>query len=92
MNKIFRVFAFFLTSKCFAINYYVSPNGDDSNNRLSITTAFLTIEKSTYAVAQGDTVFIRNGIYSKTYPESLIAYLTISGTAQNPITFRNYLG
>ena len=74
----------------FAINYYVSPNGNDDNNGLTITTSFQTIERATYAVSPGDTVFIRNGIYTKTYPESLIAYLTISGTAGNPITFRNY--
>ncbi len=92
MNKIIRVIYLLIVTNSFAINYYVSPNGDDSNNGLSITTAFQTIEKSTYAVSPGDTVFIRNGIYSKTYPESLIAYLTISGTAQNPITFRNYPG
>lgn len=76
----------------FATNYYVSPNGNDSNDGLSISTSFLTIERSTYAVAAGDTVFIRNGIYTKIYPESLIVFMTISGTAGNPITFRNYPG
>ncbi len=74
----------------FAVNYYVSPSGNDDNDGLTTATAFETIEKSTYVVAPGDTVFIRNGIYTKTSPESLIAYLTISGTAGNPITFKNY--
>ena len=40
----------------FAINYYVSPNGNDENDGLTITASFQTIERATYAVAPGDTV------------------------------------
>ncbi len=92
MNKIIRVIFLLIATNSFAINYYVSPNGDDSNNGLTIINPFQTIEKAAYSVAPGDTVFIRNGVYSKTNPESLIVFLTISGTANNPITFRNYPG
>jgi parallel beta-helix repeat protein len=92
MKKIFFYISTFATQLIFATNYYVSPSGDDNNNGLTLATAFQTIEASTYAVAPGDTVFVRNGVYTKTYPESLIAYLTISGTVGNPITFRNYPG
>jgi parallel beta-helix repeat protein len=88
-RKLTLLFAI-LSVKSFSINYYVSPAGDDNNNGLTISTSFITIERATYAVAPGDTVFIRNGIYTKIYPESLIAYLTISGTANNPIAFKNY--
>ena len=76
----------------FATNYFVSPAGDDDANGLSITTPFQTIERAAYAVSPGDTVFIRGGVYSKNYPESLIVFLTVSGTAENPITFKNYPG
>ena len=90
-RKFLFLFALAFTHT-FATNYYVSPNGNDENNGLTIETSFLTIEIATYAVSAGDTVFIRNGIYTKIYPESLIAYLTVSGTENNPITFRNYPG
>ncbi len=92
MNKFLNVIISIITTSVFATNYYVSPNGNDNNNGLTLTTTFRTIEKATYVVAPGDTVFLRSGIYTKTYPESLIAYLTVSGTAANPITFRNYPG
>ena len=92
MKRIFLLLFAIASMNSFAINYYVSPSGNDENDGLTITNSFLTIERATYAVAPGDTVFIRNGIYTKTYPESLIAYLTISGTATNPITFKNYPG
>ncbi len=92
MKKIFFYVSTLAAQLIFATNYYVSPSGDNNNNGLSTTTAFQTIEAATYAVSAGDTVYVRNGTYTKTYPESLIAYLTISGTAGNPITFRNYPG
>jgi parallel beta-helix repeat protein len=91
--KTFLTFIFICCSQYFfATNYYVSPNGNDDNSGLTIGTSFRTIERATYAVAPGDTVLIRNGIYSKNSPQSLIAFLTISGTAGNPITFKNYPG
>jgi parallel beta-helix repeat protein len=92
MKRIFLFLSTLVATHSFATNYYVSPSGNDDNDGLTITTSFLTIERATYAVSAGDTVYIRNGIYTKTYPESLIAYLTISGTEGNPVTFRNYPG
>jgi parallel beta-helix repeat protein len=92
MKTIYLLLSMIFNQILFATNYYVSPKGDDNNNGLTIATAFQTIEKSTYAVAPGDTVFIRSGTYSKTDPESLIAYLTISGTETKPITFKAYPG
>lgn len=92
MKKIFFYISALASQLIFANNYYVSPTGDDANNGLTLATAFQTIEAATYAVAPGDTVFVRNGVYTKNYPESLIAYFTISGTANNPILFRNYPG
>jgi parallel beta-helix repeat protein len=92
MRTIYLFLCSIFSQMLFATNYYVSPNGNDNNNGLSIATAFETIEKATYSVAPGDTVFLMSGIYTKTYPESLIVYLTISGTAEKPITIRNYPG
>jgi parallel beta-helix repeat protein len=91
-----KTFTFFLiiafTQFVFATNYYVSPNGDDNNNGLTVANAFKTIEAATYIVSPGDTILIKAGVYTKTYPESLIVFLTVSGTANNPITIRNFPG
>ncbi len=92
MKNVLLYMNLIATQLFIANNYYVSPTGNDDNTGLNISNPFQTIEKATYAVAPGDTVFIRNGIYTKSYPESLIVFLTISGTATNPITFRNYPG
>ncbi len=90
MKKLLFILLICSNQLLFAVNYYVSPAGNDDANGLSIATPFLTIERATYAVLPGDTVFVRAGTYSKSSPESLIAFLTISGTANNPITFKNY--
>ena len=92
MKGIFQLLFAVLSVKSFSLNYYVSPAGNDNSNGLTVSTSFLTLERATYAVVAGDTVLIRNGIYTKNYPESLIAFLTVSGTANNPITFKNYPG
>lgn len=89
MKNIFIVINILAFQLFFATNYYVSPSGDDDANG-QLETPFQTIQRATYAVGPGDTVFIRNGTYSYNYPESLIVFLTISGTAGNPITFKNY--
>jgi parallel beta-helix repeat protein len=92
MKKIIIYLIYVLSLNSFAVNYYVSTSGNDDNDGLTIETTFQTIQRASYAVSPGDTVFIRNGIYSYSYPESLIVFLTISGTEGNPITFRNYPG
>ncbi len=92
MKRLLNIIISIITTSALATNYYVSPNGNDNNNGLTLTTAFKTIDRSTYAVAPGDTVLIRSGVYVNTNPQSLIAYLTISGTATKPITFKAYPG
>ena len=44
-------------------NYYVSSSGSDSNNGLSETSPFLTINKGISEVTAGGTVFVMNGTY-----------------------------
>ncbi len=92
MKRITLLLFVLVSIDTLATNYYVSPTGNDDDDGVTLTTPFLTIERATYAVLPGDTVFIRNGVYTKNDPESLIAYLTVSGTENNPITFRNYPG
>lgn len=90
MERIFLFLFAIITTNSLATNYYVSPAGDDNNNGLTISTAFLTINVASYAVSAGDTVFIMTGIYTENNPESLIAFLTVSGTEGNPITFKAF--
>lgn len=69
-----------------ADTYYVSPNGDDSNNGLSPASPWKTVAKVNATSFQpGDTIlFQRGGIWR----ESLIA--SSSGTPGNPITYADY--
>jgi parallel beta-helix repeat protein len=91
MKKFLIIISILTSHLFFATNYYVSPSGnDDADGQLE--TPFQTIQRASYAVVPGDTVFIRNGIYETFNPESIILYMTITGTEGNPITYRNYPG
>jgi hypothetical protein len=72
-----------------AMTYYVDRNlpGSDSNNGTSESKPFRTIAKCvTVAINPGDTCLVKNG----NYPETID--MTRSGTAENPITLKNYPG
>lgn len=73
-----------LQIKLFAINYYVSPSGNDTNAGTSIALAWQTFQKALNSATAGSTVYILAG----TYNEKTI--LGVSGVAGNPIVFRNY--
>ena len=64
-------------------DYYVSPDGNDSNPG-SLQASFKTIQKALNTTKPGDTVYIRGG----TYKEKLT--VNTSGTTGNPITLQNY--
>ncbi len=64
--------------------YYVTKNGNDSNNGLSSNTAFATFKTACSMVKPGDTVLIGKGKYSE--PINL-ASGSVSGVAGKPITF-----
>ena len=64
-------------------NYYVSIDGNNSNNG-SINSPFLNIQNALWAATAGDNIFVRSG----TYAEKLA--WTNSGTASSPITLSNY--
>lgn len=66
-------------------NYYVDgANGSDSNNGTSLGTAWETIQKACDAAVPNSIVQIKAG----TYHENI--NVNVSGTAGNPIIFRNY--
>ena len=64
--------------------YYVSVSGADTNNGLTQSTAFKTIQKAADTAAAGDTVRIMPGTYNSQ------VVITRSGAANNYITFRSY--
>ncbi len=66
-------------------SYYVDGiNGDDGYTGTSLGQAWGTIQYAFDNATPGSTVYIRGG----TYYENV--YAGVSGTAGNPITFRNY--
>ncbi|MFH0865009.1 MAG: T9SS type A sorting domain-containing protein [Bacteroidota bacterium] len=66
-------------------SYYVDgANGNDSYTGTSLGQAWQTIQNAFDYATPGSTVYIRGG----TYYENV--YGNVSGTAGNPITFRNY--
>ncbi|WP_309609108.1 right-handed parallel beta-helix repeat-containing protein [Flavobacterium sp.] len=86
MKKVIVIFVCILNfSPLFALNYYVDKaNGLDTNSGLSLAASYKTIQKAASTAQAGSTIFIKAG----TYNENLI--INISGTATNPIIFRNY--
>ena len=72
------------TNTLLATNYYVSNNGNDSNNGTTLTSSLLTIQTALNITASGDTIYVRAG----TYPEKL--WWANSGSNNNPITLTNY--
>ena len=61
--------------------YYVSPKGSDSNDGLSLATAFATPQKAANVAQAGDSVLIAAGLYRGTlYPQA-------GGQPGKPITF-----
>jgi len=80
-------FVFLIYGLTFAQNnYYVDPNGNDTNNGTSELTPWKTISKACSTVVAGSTVFIKAG----TYNEINNINCTVQGTPNNFITFRNY--
>jgi hypothetical protein len=69
--------------------YYVDgTSGIDTNTGKSLAAAFKTIGKALSALAAGDTILIRKGLYRE--PINLLAKGVPSGTAAKPITIGSY--
>lgn len=83
-TPIFLLLLISFQIKLLAINYYVSPSGNDANNGTSIATAWQTFQKALNSATAGSTVYILAGTYNEK------TTLGVSGTAGSPIVFRNY--
>jgi hypothetical protein len=68
-----------------AATYYVTPGGADTNDG-SAAAPFATIQWAADIVNPGDTVVIRDGVY--TSPRAEVVRVDRSGTAEQWITFR----
>jgi hypothetical protein len=86
---MFLMLSIFLIGEVCATTYYVSPNGNDRNNG-SANAPFKTIQKAANIVNPGDTVIVKDGIYTDTVsPSNYIVYLNRGGTSDNWITFKS---
>lgn len=79
-TKICISVATLLNTLCCAATYYVKPGGNNSNNGLSVATAFLTLQRASNSVSAGDSVIVLAGTYAGFYHTS-------SGTFSSPIVF-----
>lgn len=70
-----------------AATYYVSPDGSDSNSG-TMGSPFQTIQKAANIVNPGDTVIVRDGVYTDTDKDGNIVFLTRGGTSGNWVVFR----
>ena len=92
-QKILFVFILavcFLSADAQAVNYFISPQGDDTHNGRSPEQAWATLQRARSAgVAPGDTVFIMGGTYT-TAQYFHDGSGTIRGTQSAPIVFKAY--
>ena len=71
-------------------NYYVSGTGKDSNNGLTSSSPFLTIQKASNLTNPGDTVFVMDGTYKNIYSD--VVTINRSGSADKSIVYAAYPG
>ena len=91
-NHIAKAMATAILLVCFAdaqaVNYYVSPGGNDANNGTSEATAWKTIDRlnqAAFTLQPGDKILFERG---GTYRGEVI--LGVSGTPSQPITIGAY--
>ena len=90
-NLFSFIFTFFVALafpvSSYAINYYVSTTGSDSNGTGTIDKPFATMSKASTVVGAGSTVYLRGGTYFTT------TNLTSgSGTSSAYVTYQPYPG
>jgi len=71
---------FILLGNASAATYYVSPTGSDSSSGTS-SSPFKTIQKAAGIVNPGDTVIIKDGIYTDTNGDGGVVNLNRGGTS-----------
>ena len=85
LQLLFIIILFLITSSlAISQNYYVSPNGNDTNSGTE-ALPWKTIQKACSSATAGSTVFIKAGTYDQA---NIVVY--VQGTANNYITFRNF--
>ncbi len=82
-----------VSTLCWAeTTYYVAPNGSDSSSG-SLDRPFATIQQAADLVNPGDTVIVRDGVYTNSHASNSEATVQVhidrGGTAAQPITFRS---
>lgn len=70
--------------------YYVSLEGSDGNDGLTIEQPFRTLQTAADSVQPGDTVLVREGVYSDLNSEGRVVTITAQGTPDKWIRFANY--
>jgi hypothetical protein len=71
----------------FAMTYYVSTNGVDTNSGITTNAPWRTIQHAANTLTPGDTVYVRSGIYNEAVA------VNVSGSASSGnVTFQNYPG
>ncbi len=68
--------------------YYVSPTGDDDNPGTE-ASPFKNIQKAADKVNPGDTVIVKDGIYTDTNSDNIIVNFKNNGTSDKWITFKS---
>ncbi|HOO85486.1 MAG TPA: right-handed parallel beta-helix repeat-containing protein [Prolixibacteraceae bacterium] len=64
MNRLFFLVAIMLAANClYSATYFVSTNGDDSNNGTSIDSPLSSIVAAVSKVSAGDSILVMDGIY-----------------------------
>lgn len=74
--------------------YYISPDGNDSNQG-SFDSPWYNLQVAVNAAVPGDTIFVRGGTYKPTYLQDgskTTVRLTANGTADKVYTITNYPG
>ncbi|MEI6679695.1 MAG: hypothetical protein WCL21_13860, partial [Mariniphaga sp.] len=75
-----------LKAAAISTNRYVATTGND-NNAGTLAAPFLTIQKAANVANPGDSVIVRDGVYTTTGTQ--IASINRSGTAGSPIVFKS---
>lgn len=81
---ILTMLLFATTCVATAADYFVAPDGRDSNSGTAFIDPFRSIGRAAQIMRPGDTCWIREGVYRETIK------LTQSGQMDKPITFARY--
>lgn len=84
-KSCFILFMLFAVRPAYCSDYFVAPDGSDSNSG-TIDSPFKTIGKAVGLAVAGDTIYLRGG----THDYSATITLSTSGSAGNLITLQNY--